>query len=192
MSKKLEAVIPLNKNWLGTYLRNLRQAQKPAKTHKEIAEHLGIHRVQVTTIESGDRYLREKEVLKKWVKFLGGGPDEIRTAWKYALVTYPQMLISTFRLTIEDRLRLLVIIQELHTKGMSQGLREYADGLIQAKDGVVVRTKDQGTTNIPEEDRKHSSNQHRTTSYEDYLVGADLEVYDAGSGGTDQFAFLGI
>jgi|694.fasta_scaffold15194_17 transcriptional regulator with XRE-family HTH domain len=187
MSTK-EIVIPLNKNWLGAYLRKLRLAA--GRTHKQIADHLGMNRVQITTIESGDRYIRDKEIIKNWVKFLGGGVDEIRTAWKYALVTYPQMFVSTHRLSADDRLRLLAIIQELHGHGMTNELRDYANKIIEK--GTVVRAKDQGTTNIPDEDKKHSSNQFKKTSYEDYSIDPDLNVDDAGFGGTDKFAFLGI
>lgn len=164
----VEVVIPPGNNYLGTFLRYLRTQAN--KTHSYIAERTRLNRVRVTNIENGKCYLRDQATIAKWVEALDGSPDDVRKACKLSLITYPQMVISTFRLSIEDRIRLLALIQMFHTKGMPEEIRNYIDSHLTSDEGVVVRSKGQGNTNIPDLRHGHSSNQHAKTSYEDYKV----------------------
>lgn len=176
-------LVPQRHNYLGSYLRKLRIDN--GRSTSWIAKKLGYSVSHIYHVESGRAVLRDKKVLASWVKYLTDGKTKPNVAYKLAMVTYPEMFLRVGRLSIDDRLRMLALIQEIHLRGMPERVAKAIDRSIIEPNGTVVRMKDNGT-NIPVMDKRPVVQQKIT--YEDFYIDPKvLEVSDAGSSPNSKF-----
>ncbi len=169
-------LVPNNKNFLGNYLRKLRQ--KYGRSLSYIAKRLCISDTYAYTIESGRSVIRDKKLIKSWVYHISDGKENPEIAYKLAMVSYPEMFIRVHRLSVDDRLRLLALIQSIHLKGMPKEVSQAIDDSIIKPNGTVVRMKNHNA-NIPEMGKRPKVQSQ--FNYEDFLIDEDLSVEDAGT-----------
>lgn len=167
--------VPKTKNFLGNYLRKIRLNY--GRSLSFIATKLNISMSYAYGIEDGRYILRDKKIIKSWIYHASEGKDDPEIAYKLAMITYPEMFVRVNKLSVDDRLRLLALIQNIHLKGMPKQVAQAIDESVIKPNGVVVRLKSTGT-NVPQIDKRPVTQQSLT--YEDFYVTPDMEVTDAG------------
>ncbi len=170
-------LVPSQKNYLGSYLKKLRQDY--GRSTSWIAEKLGYSASYIYAVESGRTILRDKKVLSSWVKYLSNGEEDPTKAFKLGMIAYPEMLVRVGKLSIDDRVRLLALIQEIHQRGLPTSIADAIDTSILEPNGSIVRMKSNGH-NIPEYGKRPVVQQK--ILWEEFHVDPDgLTISDVGS-----------
>lgn len=168
--------VPKSKNYLGNYLRKLRL--KHGISIRHLAEKLSVSSSYVYGVEDGRYITRDKKLIKSWVNFASGGKEDPEVAFKLAMITYPEMFVRVNKISIEDRLRLLALIQNIHLKGMPKEVADAIDTSVIKPNGVVVRLRSTNS-NIPEINRRPIT--QKPLKYEDFGITPDMHITDAGT-----------
>ena len=114
-----------------------------------------------------------------WVKHLTNGEEDPTKAFKLGMISYPEMLVRVGKLSIDDRVRLLVLIQEIHQLGLPSSVADAIDASILEPNGSIVRMKSSGF-NICEIGKRPIVQQKLI--WEEFHVDPDgLSVSDVGS-----------
>ena len=168
--------VPKNKNFLGNYLRKLRL--KHGISIRHIAEKLSVSSSYIYGVEDGRYITRDKKLIKSWVYHLTGGKEGPEVAYKLAMVTYPEMFVRVNKISVEDRLRLLALIQNIHLKGMPKEVAQAIDESVIKPNGVVVRLRSTNS-NVPQIDKRPIT--QKPLKYEDFGITPDMHITDEGT-----------
>lgn len=174
--------VPKTKNFLGNYLRKIRL--KYGRSLSYIATKMNISMSYAYGIEDGRYITRDKKIIKSWLYYASEGKENPEIAYKLAMITYPEMFVRVNKLSVDDRLRLLALIQNIHLKGMPKDVAQAIDESVINPNGVVVRLKSTGS-NIPQIDKRPVIQQ--SLNYEDFYVTPEMEVTDAGTQENSKF-----
>jgi len=170
-------LVPNTRNYLGNYLRRLRK--KHGRSLQYVADKLNVSTTYAYFIESGRSVTRDKKFLKSWVSFLSDGRESPEMVFKLAAITFPEMNVRIAKLGVDDRVRLLALIQQIHLEGMPKAVADVIDSSIINPNGVVIRMKNTGA-NIPEIHKRPTVQQQ--LNYEDFFVDpTTLGLKDAGT-----------
>jgi hypothetical protein len=168
--------VPKTKNFLGNYLRKIRL--KYGISIRYISQKLCLSYSYIYGLEDGRYITRDKKLIKSWLYHLSAGKENPDIAYKLAMVTYPEMLVRVNKLSVEDRLRLLALIQNIHLKGMPKEVAEAIDQSVIQPNGVVVRLRST-SSNIPQIDKRPVTQQ--SLKYEDFGITPDMHITDEGT-----------
>jgi len=169
-------LVPKTKNFLGNYLRKIRL--KYGISIRHLSEKLSVSSSYVYGVEDGRYITRDKKLIKSWLHYASGGKEDPEPAFKLAMVTYPEMLVRVNKISVEDRLRLLALIQNIHLKGMPKEVSEAIDRSVIQPNGTIVRLRSTNS-NIPHIDKRPVI-QH-SLKYEDFGITADMHITDEGT-----------
>jgi hypothetical protein len=177
MGKRPGPLVAARLNYLGAYMRKLRRDS--GFSNRFLAEKMNISQTHLYRMEEGYNIPRDKKFIRSWVRFASGGKVDPSTAIKLSMVTYPEMICRIHKLGIEDRIRFLALIQNIHLYGMPKEVSQAIDKSIIEPNGVVVRMKN-GGMNIPK--MEEGGTGCKKLTYEDYFIDPkDHKVYDAGT-----------
>lgn len=168
--------VPKIKNFLGNYLRKLRL--KNGYSIRHIAEKLNVSYSYIYGVEDGRYITRDKKLIKSWIYHVSGGKETPEVAYKLAMVTYPEMFVRVNKLSVDDRLRLLALIQNIHLKGMPKQVAEAIDQSVIQPNGVVVRLRSTNA-NVPQVDKRPIT--QKPLKFEDFGITPDMHITDEGS-----------
>ena len=168
--------VPKSKNYLGNYLRKMRL--KYGYSIRHLAEKLSVSSSYVYGVEDGRYITRDKKLIKSWVHFASGGKEDPEPAFKLSMITYPEMFVRVNKISVEDRLRLLALIQNIHLKGMPKEVATAIDESVIKPNGTVVRLRST-SSNIPKIDKRPIT--QKPLKYEDFGITPDMHITDEGT-----------
>lgn len=177
MPQRKGPIISSRYNYLGAYMRKLRRSH--GLSMQFVADKMKVSQNHVYRLEEGYIVPRDKKFLRSWVKVASNNTVDASVAIKLSMITFPEMLCRIHKLGVEDRIRFLALIQNIHLFGMPKEVSEAIEKSIIQPNGVVIRMKS-GGINIPKIGGAGTGCKKLT--YEDYFVDPkDKKVYDAGT-----------
>ncbi len=167
-------LVPPKFNYLGKYMEKLRK--KNGFSREYVAEKLGMTSNALYRLEDGYSIPRDKAFIRRWVKICSNGKAEASMAMKLSMITYPEAICKLARMGIDDRIRFLALIQEIHLTGMPEAVAKAIDSSIINPQGTVIRMKNTGPNVAPAAVGGQGGNTRVRVEYEDFRISPDLEV----------------